>query len=74
MQYNDKLYTKESDGTISTWYVFAWYGPRIAVSPVRNAKLKDYKRYYHMDDIGERIFVTRKAAKSAPAIFHHERN
>lgn len=63
MDKNDRLYTKEADGTISTWYVFGWYGPRFAVSPVRNAKLKDYKRYYHMDEIGEKIFFTRKEAK-----------
>lgn len=65
MTYNDKLYTKELDGSILTWYVFAWYGPRFSVSSVRNAKLKDYKRYYHMDDIGKKIFFTRKEAKTA---------
>lgn len=72
MNYNDKLYTKEAEGTINTWYVFAWYGPRVAVSPVRNAKLKDYKRFYHMNEIGERIFCTRKEAKAAPARFYRE--
>lgn len=65
MTYNDKLYTKELDGSVSTWYVFAWYGPRFSVSSVRNAKLKDYKRYYHIDDIGEKIFFTRKEAKAS---------
>lgn len=63
MDTNDRLYTKEADGTIAKWYVFGWYGPHFAVSPVRNAKLKDYKRYYHMDEIGEKIFFTRKEAK-----------
>ena len=72
MDRNDKLYTKEPDGTVYVWYVFGWYGPRIAVSPVKNAKLHDYKRYYHMDEIGSRIFLTRKEAKAAPGIFYHE--
>lgn len=63
MNINDRLYTREPDGTIARWYVFAWYGPRFAVSPVRNAKLRDYKRYYHMDDVGKTIFFTRKEAK-----------
>lgn len=65
MDYNDRLYTKETDGTIARWYVFAWYGPRFAVSPNRNAKLKDFKRFYHMNDIGKTIFLTRKEAKEA---------
>ncbi len=65
MDRNDRLYTKEPDGTIARWYVFGWYGPRFAVSPIRNAKLKDYKRYYHMDDVGKTIFLTRKEAKGA---------
>lgn len=65
MDTNDRLYTRESDGEIVRWYVFGWYGPRFAVSPVRNAKLKDYKRYYHMDDIGKTIFFTRKEARES---------
>lgn len=65
MDRNDILYTKELDGTIARWYVFGWYGPRFAVSPVRNAKLHDYKRYYHMDDVGKTIFFTRKEASNA---------
>ena len=65
MNTNDRLYTRESDGGITRWYVFGWYGPRFAVSPVRNAKLKDYKRYYHMDDIGKTIFFTRKEARES---------
>lgn len=65
MDRNDRLYTKEPDGTIARWYVFGWYGPRFAVSPVRNAKLHDYKRYYHMDDVGKTIFSTRKEASNA---------
>ena len=72
MDRNDCLYTKEPDGSVSTWYVFGWYGPHFAVSTVKNAKLKDYKRYYHMDEVGSRIFVTRKEAKAAPGIFYHE--
>ena len=67
MDYNDRLYTKEQDGTISRWYVFAWYGPRFAVSPVRNAKLKDFKRFYHMDEVGKTIFLTRKEAAAHEA-------
>lgn len=62
MDYNSRLYTKEADGTIAKWYLYGWYGPRFAVSPVRNAKLKDYKRYYHMDDVGKTIFLSRKDA------------
>lgn len=73
MDRNDRLYTREADGSVAVWYVFGWYGPRFAVSPTRNAKLKDYKRYYHMDEIGERIFISRKEAKAAPAVFFHER-
>lgn len=65
MDRNDRLYTKEPDGTIARWYVFGWYGPRFAVSPVRNAKLHDYKCYYHMDDVGKTIFSTRKEASNA---------
>ena len=60
MDYNDKVYTKESDGTIQKWYVFAWYGNRFAVSTVRNAKLKDYKRYFEISDIGKTVFLNRK--------------
>lgn len=63
MDVNDRLYTKEKDGTIAKWYLYAWYGNRFAVSPVRNAKLKDYKRYFGMDDVGKLIFLTRKDAK-----------
>ena len=65
MDTNDRLYTRESDGEIARWYVSGWYGPQFAVSPVRNAKLKDYKRYYHMNDIGKTIFFTRKEAKES---------
>ena len=72
MDRNDRLYTKEPDGSVTVWYVFGWYGPRFAVSTVKNAKLKDYKRYYHMNEIGVRIFFTRKEAKAAPGIFYHE--
>ncbi len=65
MDTNDRLYTRELDGEIARWYVVGWYGPRFAVSSVRNAKLKDYKRYYHMDDIGKTIFFTRKEARES---------
>lgn len=63
---NCPLYTKEHDGTIQRWYLFAWYGPRFAVATVKNAKMSDYKRYYHMNEVGERIFLTRKEANAAP--------
>lgn len=62
MDYNSRLYTKEADGTVAKWYLYGWYGPRFAVSPVRNAKLKDYKRYFHMNDVGKTIFLSRKEA------------
>lgn len=65
MDKNTRLYTKEADGTIARWYLFAWYGPRFAVSAVRNAKFSDYKRYYHMNDVQKTIFLTRKEAKDA---------
>lgn len=64
---NCPLYTKEHDGTIQKWYLFAWYGPRFSVSTVKNAKLHHYKRYYHMDDIGKTIFTSRKEALAALA-------
>lgn len=66
---NCPLYTKEHDGTIQKWYLFSWYGPHFAVSTVKNAKLHHYKRYYHMDDVGKIIFLTRKAALSAQPIY-----
>lgn len=65
MDYNKRLYTKESDGTISVWYLFAWYGPRFAVTPNRNGKLRDYRKYFYIDDIGKTIFLTRKEAKES---------
>lgn len=60
--YNKTLYTKEKDGTIQKWYLWAWADNQIAVSTVKNAKLKDYKRYYDMNDIGKKIFWTRTEA------------
>lgn len=63
MMKNDQtLYTKEKDGTIQKWYLWGRAGNQIAVSTVKNAKLKDYKRYYYMDDIGEKIFLSRTEA------------
>ncbi len=59
---NCPLYTKEPDGTIQKWYVWGWTGPMFAVSTVKNAKLRDYKRYYRMSDIGKTIFFIRKEA------------
>ena len=63
MNHNDKVYTREADGTIQRWYVYAWQGPYFSVSTVRNAKLKDYKRYFHMNDIGRTVFLNRKDVK-----------
>ncbi len=60
---NCPVYTKEPDGTVQKWYLFGWYGPNFAVSPVRNAKLRDYKRYYSIDDVGKKVFLTRGEAK-----------
>lgn len=62
MNNNQTLYTKEKDGTIQKWYLWGWVGNRIAVSTVKNAKLKDYKQYYDMNEIGEKIFLTRTEA------------
>jgi len=66
MDKNDKMYTKEPDGTVQRWYVFGWYGPRFAVAAVRNATLSAHKRYYHMDDVGVSIFLTKREANHAP--------
>ena len=60
---NCPVYTMEPDGTIQKWYVFGWYGPDFAVSPVRNAKLCGYKRYYNINDVGKKVFLTRSEAK-----------
>lgn len=67
---NKKLYTHEPDGTISTWYLCAWYGQRFSVSPKKNAKLRDHKRFYHMNEIGDRIFTTRKEAEAAEPVWY----
>ena len=65
MDKNTRLYSKELDGTIARWYLYGWYGPRFAVSSVRNAKLHYYKRYYDIDDVGKTIFFSRKEASNA---------
>lgn len=57
------LYTKEKDGTIQKWYLWGWVGNRIVVSTIKNAKLKDYKRYYDINEIGKKIFWTKIEAK-----------
>lgn len=62
---NDTLYTKEKDGTIQKWYFDAWVGNMFSVSTVKSAKLKDYKKYFDLDDIGKTIFLTRKEAREA---------
>lgn len=59
----DRLYTKESDGTITRWYVDEWIGNRFSVSTVKNAKFRDYKKYFDATDVGKTIFLTRKEAK-----------
>lgn len=66
MGQGDRMYTKEPDGTVQRWYVWAWYGPRFAVSVEKNANRSAYKRYYHMDDVGKTIFLTRKEANHSP--------
>ena len=63
---NFPLYTKEPDGTIQKWYLFGWYGPRFSVSTVKNAKFHHYRRYFHMDDVGKTIFLSRKEAQAVP--------
>ena len=60
---NCPVYTREPDGTDQKWYLYGWYGPNFAVSPVRNAKLRDYKRYYNTNDVGKKVFLTRGEAK-----------
>lgn len=71
MQENDRLYTKEPDGTVELWYLWAWFGPRFAVAKTRNANRAAYKRYYHMDDVGKTIFTSRKDANKAPTPGFH---
>lgn len=65
MNRNDTLYTKEKDGTIQKWYFSAWSENQFSVSTVKNAKFKDYKKYFNIDDIGKIIFLTRKEAREA---------
>lgn len=60
------LYTKEHDGTIQRWYLFGWHGDTFSVATRKNAKLRDYKRYYRSADIGKTIYTTRKEAVDAP--------
>ena len=60
---NCPVYTREPDGAIQKWYLYGWYGPNFSVSPVRNAKLRDYKRYYNTNDVGKKVFLTREEAK-----------
>lgn len=57
---NCTVYTREADGTIQKWYVCGWCGPNFAVSPVRNARSSDYKRYYHMNEVGKTVFLNRR--------------
>ena len=59
---NCPVYTREADGTIQKWYVCGWHGPRFSVSPVKNAKFRDYKKYFHMDDVGKTVFLKRQEA------------
>ena len=65
---NDTLYTNEKDGTIQKWYLSAWIGNQFSASTVKNAKLKDYHKYFNIDDIGKIIFLTRKEAREAKEI------
>lgn len=65
MDRNKQLFTLERDGTVQKWYMFAWYGNRFAVATKKNAKLRDAKKYYCIDDIGKTIFLTRKDASAA---------
>lgn len=74
MKYDQVFYAKDADGTVSKWYVVAWYGPRFAVSPVKNAKLSNYTRYYHMYDLGKTIFATRKEANESQPVFYPNDN
>ena len=56
------FYTKEADGTIQRWYLFGWYGDSFSVAARKNAKLRDFKRYFKESDIGVKIFLSRKEA------------
>lgn len=70
MEINQRLYTKEPDGTVQTWHVQGWVGPNFAVSTVKNAKLKDYKRYYNVNDAGVKIHFTRKQAAASSPVWY----
>lgn len=63
----DVLYTKEGDGTIQKWYVWAksYNALKFIVAATKNAGFSAYKKYYSLSDIGVRIFRTRKEAKNA---------
>ena len=60
------LYTKEHDGTVQRWYLDSWHGDWFSVATRKNAKLRDYKRYYPAAEIGQTIYETRKEAVAAP--------
>ena len=49
---NFPLYTKEHDGTVQKWYVFGWYGPRFAVSTVKNAYGRCGQNHFHKQKTG----------------------
>jgi hypothetical protein len=63
----EALYTKEGDGTIQKWYVWAktYNTLQFAVAVTKNAGFSAFKRYYSISDIGYKIFRTRKEAKNA---------
>ncbi|MDD2647344.1 MAG: hypothetical protein PHI27_06410 [Eubacteriales bacterium] len=66
MRENQSLYTKEPDGSIMHWYLWDWVGNRFAVSASKGKKrLSDYRRYYEADDLGKKIFLSRKKAQES---------
>ena len=65
LEENQRLYTKQLDGTIAVWFVFSQRGDDFCVSPRRNAKRRDYRKYFTIADIGKTIFLTRKEAREA---------
>ena len=68
-------YTQEHDATPHRWSLFGCYGDTSSVAPRKNAKLRDYKRYYSAADIGQTIYTTRKEAAAAqrPATIYQPR-
>lgn len=65
MDKGDKIYSIEQDGTIQKWYVCGWVGFMIGAALTPNPKMRDYTRYFDMNDYGKAFFKSRKDAEKA---------